>query len=112
MEEDGPLGSEIGEGKPMTLDDLLKDGRKRIREIAEKHGAYNVWVFGSFARGEASADSDVDLLVETGSRTSAWFPAGLILDLQELLGRPVDVVTRTGLNPDLRESVLNEALPL
>lgn len=96
----------------MTLDDLLKDRRKRIREIAEKHGAYNVRVFGSFARGEASPDSDVDLLVETGSRTSAWFPGGLILDLQELLGRPVDVVTTTGLNPDLRESVLREALPI
>ena len=61
--------------------------------IAARHGAYNVRVFGSTVRGEAGPESDVDLLVDVGPTHSRWFPAGLILDLEELLGRGVDVVT-------------------
>ena len=56
--------------------------------------------------------SDIDLLVSPGPETSSWFPAGLILDLESLLGRRVDVVTEKGLNPHLREQVLREAVPL
>jgi predicted nucleotidyltransferase len=57
-------------------------------------------------------DSDIDFLVEVAGSTSAWFPGGLILDLQELLGRRVEVVTEKWLNPDLRDHVLNEAVEL
>jgi predicted nucleotidyltransferase len=86
--------------------------RDEILRIAAKHGARDVRIFGSVARGDADEDSDVDLLVEVGPTTSSWFPAGLILDLEELLGRPVEVVTERGLSPYLRDHVLREAIRL
>jgi predicted nucleotidyltransferase len=86
--------------------------RDEILSIAAKHGARNIRIFGSVARGDANLESDVDLLVEVGPTTSSWFPAGLILDLEELLGRPVEVVTERGLSPYLRDRVLREAIPL
>jgi predicted nucleotidyltransferase len=86
--------------------------RDEILRIAAAHGVRNIRIFGSVARGDANAESDIDLLVEVGPTTSSWFPAGLILDLEELLGRPVEVVTERGLSPYLRERVLGEAMPL
>ena len=74
--------------------------------IAARHGAYNVRVFGSTVRGEAGPESDVDLLVDVGPTHSRWFPAGLILDLEELLGRGVDVVTEDALHWYIRDRVL------
>jgi predicted nucleotidyltransferase len=96
----------------MKIDQLLQEKREEIRRIAAMHGAMNVRVFGSVARGEARKDSDLDLLVDTGPETSSWFPAGLVLDLEEILGRKVEVVTEKGLNPYLRERILQEAFPL
>ena len=96
----------------MKIDQLLEEKREEIRRIAAKHGAMNVRVFGSVSRGEARQDSDLDLLVDTGRETSSWFPAGLVLDLEEILGCKVEVVTQNGLNPYLKERVLQEALPL
>jgi uncharacterized protein len=96
----------------MKIDQLLEEKRQEIRRIAAKHGAMNVRVFGSVVRGEARQDSDLDLLVDTGPETSSWFPAGLVLDLEEFLGCKVEVVTEKGLNPYLKERVLQEALPL
>lgn len=96
----------------MKLDELIRDKREEIRRIAEKHGARNVRIFGSVARGEAREASDIDLLVDVGPNTSSWFPAGLILELQDLLGRRVDVVTTRALNSDLRDRVLREAVPV
>jgi len=61
---------------------------------------------------EDRLDSDVDLLVDVGSTTSSWFPAGLILDLEQILGRPIEIVTERGLNPLIKERVLREAVPL
>jgi uncharacterized protein len=98
--------------RPVTIEQLLREKRDDIQRIAAKHGAYNVRVFGSVARGEARPESDVDLLIDVGQTTSSWFPAGLILDLEELLGRRVQVVTEKALNPDLRDHVLREAVPL
>ena len=91
---------------------LIHLKRGEIERIAAKHGARNVRVFGSVARGDARADSDVDFLIDAGPVTSSWFPAGLVLDLQELLGRRVEVVTEQGLDPLLRDRVLREALPI
>lgn len=96
----------------MTTFDKIKAQRADVLEIARAHGAKHVRVFGSVLRGEERADSDIDLLVNTADKTSDWFPAGLILDLEELFGRPVDVVTERGLNPFLREEVLREARAL
>ena len=96
----------------MKIDQLLAEKREEIRRNAAMHGATNVRVFGSVARGEARQDSDLDLLVDTGTETSSWFPAGLVLDLEGILGCKVEVVTEKGLNPYLKERVLQEVLPL
>ena len=96
----------------MSIEQLLEGKREEIRRIAEKHGAKNVRILGSMSRGDARPDSDVDLLVDTGPETSSWFPAGLVLDLEEALGRRVEVVTEKGLDPLLKDRVLREAIPL
>jgi len=92
--------------------EIVHEKRDEILRIAAKHGVSNIRLFGSVVRGEEGSDSDVDFLVETGAATTPWFPAGLIVDLEDLLGRPVEVVTNRGLNPDLREHVLAEAVPV
>jgi predicted nucleotidyltransferase len=96
----------------MTLKQLVEEKRDDILHIAAKHGARSVRLFGSAARGDDRPDSDVDFLVEVGEMTSSWFPAGLILDLEQVLGRHVEIVTDKGLNPHLRDRVLREAVPL
>lgn len=96
----------------MGIEDLLKDGREDILRIAAQHGAHNVRVFGSVARGEARPDSDVDLLVEMEAGRSLLDLGGLLMDLQTLLGREVDVVTDKGLRDRIRARVLREARPL
>lgn len=96
----------------MTIRNVLTQHRDTITAIASRHGVTRVRVFGSAARDEDTPESDIDLLVETGGETSAWFPAGLILDLERLLGRQVEVVTERALRPELRERVLQEARPL
>jgi len=96
----------------MGIDEVIRANQDVIRRIVEQHGARNVRVFGSVARGEAGPESDIDLLVEAGPSTSAWFPGGLVADLEDLLGRRVDIVTERGLVPELRERVLREAIPV
>ncbi len=96
----------------MTVKQILREKRDEIQRIAIRHGAHNVRAFGSVARGEETATSDIDLLVNTHHETSSWFPAGLILDLEELLGRHVEIVTPTGLNSFIRDRVMGEAIPL
>jgi predicted nucleotidyltransferase len=96
----------------MTPFELVQHRREEIRRIAAKHVAYNVRVFGSVVRGEAKSESDVDFLIEKGPATSSWFPAGLILELEELLGRRVEIVTEKALLPYLRDRVLREAVAL
>lgn len=90
----------------------LPQYRDEILRIAARHGARNVRVFGSFARGDARPDSDLDLLIDAGPQTSPWFPGGLVADLEELLGRRVDVVEPAGLHHLLRDRVLAEAVAL
>lgn len=91
---------------------LLKRRRKAILELAARHGARNVRVFGSVVRGESRPDSDVDFLVDMAPEHSAWFPAGLMADLQDLLGVEVDVLTEQALHWYIRDKVLAEAIPL
>ena len=92
--------------------ELVRAKRDEIQRIAAQHGARNIRVFGSVARGSARSSSDVDFLVDVEPVTSSWFPAGLVLDLESLLGRRVDVVTERGLNPLIRDEVLQEAVPV
>lgn len=96
----------------MGTDELLKAKRGEILRIAAKHGAYNVRVFGSVARGEAGPESDVDLLVEMEEGRSLFDLVGLWQELEDLLGRKVDVVEPEGLHWYIRARVLNEAVPL
>ena len=96
----------------MGIDELLKEKRQDILRIANKYGAYNVRIFGSVARGEAGPNSDVDFLVELEPNRSLFDLGGLLMDLQELLGREVDVVTEKGLHWYIRDRVIQEAQPL
>ena len=96
----------------MNIEQFLHEKRDDIHAIAAKHGAYNIRIFGSVVRGEAGPDSDIDFLVDAGPATSSWFPAGLILDLEKILGHRVEVVTEKALNPYIREYVLREVKTL
>jgi predicted nucleotidyltransferase len=95
----------------MSTEELLHAKRKEILALAERYGAYNVRVFGSVARGEAGPTSDVDLLVDLRPDVGLEYIA-LWQDLQDLLGRDVDLVTEQALPPYLRPRVLKEAVPL
>jgi predicted nucleotidyltransferase len=96
----------------MDIEQLIRGKKDLINKIAAKHGVKNVRIFGSAARGEALPESDIDLLVDVAGPTSSWFPAGLVIDLEELLGRQVEVVTEKALNPYIRDYVLSEARAL
>lgn len=96
----------------MPLDELLKAKREDILRTAAEYGAYNVRVFGSVARGEADSESDIDLLVNMEPGRSLLDLGGLLMDLQDLLGCNVDVVTEDGLRDRIRERVLREAIAL
>ena len=98
-------------GGTITLADLRKH-RAEILDLAERHGARHVRVFGSVARGSAGPESDVDLLVEIASDRSLLDQIALIQDLSELLDRRVHVISDRGLNPRVRQRVLEEAVPL
>lgn len=92
--------------------DLLRSKRGSILAIAAKHGANNVRVFGSVARGDATAESDIDFLVDLEPNRSLLDIAGLWIDLESLLGQKVDVVTTKGLKSAIRDDVLQEAISL
>ncbi len=96
----------------MSPNDLLQEKREDILRIATRRGASNIRVFGSVARGEADSKSDIDLLVDLEPGRSLFDLGGLLMDLQDLLGHKVDVVTERGLRERIRERVLKEAIPL
>ncbi|NDJ76832.1 MAG: nucleotidyltransferase family protein [Chloroflexi bacterium] len=93
-----------------TLNDL-RARREEILRLVDEHGASNVRVFGSVLHGDAGPDSDIDLLVD-GLENTAWGGGGLLMDLQELLGRRVDLVSPGDLHWLIRDQVLSEAEPL
>jgi len=96
----------------MAVQDELRVKKEAILRIAASHGARDVRLFGSVARGDARPDSDIDLLVSTGPVTSPWFPAGMKEELERLLGRNVDVMTEAALHWSIRDRVRREAIPL
>ncbi len=93
----------------MRIEKLLQQKRMEILMLASEHGASNVRVFGSVARGEADAASDVDFLVDMEAGRSLLDLGGLLMDLRDLLGCEVDVVTASGLRARIRQRVLDEA---
>lgn len=97
----------------MQLKDLLQEKRKDIIEIASKHGAFNLRIFGSVARGEETPNSDIDFLIDYNlDKISPWFPGGLLADLEDLLGCKVDIVTEKGLHDFIKQRILKDAIPL
>jgi predicted nucleotidyltransferase len=96
----------------MGIDDVITTKRAAILDLATKHGARRIRVFGSVARGDARPDSDLDLLVAMDDGRSLLDLIGLGQDLEELLGRKVDVVSESGLSVHVRDRVLAEAVTL
>jgi predicted nucleotidyltransferase len=96
----------------MNAETLLQSKRKDILRIAARHGAYNVRIFGSVARGEARPDSDIDFLVNLEENRSLLDLARMLRELQTLLDCKVDVVTEAGLRPRIRPQVLKDARSL
>ena len=96
----------------MTTQELLKEKREDILRVAATHGASNVRIFGSVARGDDTPESDIDFLVDLERGRSLLDHAALLNDLETLLKRSIDVMTVPGLRDRIRESVLREAAPL
>lgn len=95
----------------MLVQDSLREKREEVLRLAARYGAYNVRVFGSVARQEANAGSDIDLLVDLKPECGLEYVA-LWQELQDLLGREVDLVTEASLHWYIRDQVLKEAVPL
>ena len=95
-----------------TVEQLLHDRRTDILQLATRHGARRVRIFGSIIRGTATEGSDIDLLVAFEPDRSLLDLIGFKQDLQELLGREIDVVSEGGLSPYLKDRILREAQPL
>lgn len=91
---------------------LIASKRAEILRVAKAHGARDIRVFGSVARQESDDRSDIDFLVDMERDRSMLDLGGLLMELRELLGGEVDVVTENGLNPRIRDRVLKEAVPL
>jgi len=96
----------------MNIEDLLKVKREEILKIAAKHGARNIRIFGSVARGEADSESDLDILVEFLPGSTLLSQSAMIRELESLLGIKVDVVSDQGLRERIRDRVLREAVAL
>jgi predicted nucleotidyltransferase len=92
--------------------DTPRAHRRAVLELATRHGARNVRVFGSMARGDDRPDSDVDLLVDIEPGRTLLDVIGLEQDLEDLLGRHVQVLTNDGLSPYLQTRILAEAAAL
>ena len=96
----------------MDIYDLVREKREDTLRVAAEHGAHNVRIFGSVARGEADSESDLDLLVDMEPGQSLLDLGGLLMDLRELLGCKVDVVMVKGLQKRIRDRVLRDAVSL
>ena len=96
----------------MGITEVIGDKREQVLAAARKHGATSIEIFGSVARGDADSSSDVDFLVELEPGRSLFDMGGLLMDLQNLLGRKVDVVTKKSIHWYIREKVLMEAKPV
>ncbi len=96
----------------MGTAEIIQDKKEQILALAARYGASNLRVFGSVANGTADENSDVDILVDLEKGRSLFDLGGLLMDLQQLLNRKVDVVTENGLHWYIKERVLREAKPI
>jgi uncharacterized protein len=96
----------------MGIDDLLKERREDILRLAAKYGAANVRIFGSVAKGQGGPESDVDFLIDMEPGRTLFDLGGLLYELRELLGVPVDVVPEDSLRESVRANAIREAVPL
>jgi hypothetical protein len=96
----------------MGIEEIIREKRNEILRIASRHGATNIRVFGSVARGDAGPESDVDFLVKLEPGVTLLKTAALVRELETLLGRQVDVVSERGLRQRVKENLLQEAQPL
>jgi len=96
----------------LTVGNTIRAQREAILRIAARHGATDVRLIGSVARGEARPDSDVDLLVTWSEGTSLLNHAALMLELERLLGRKVDIASDGWVKPSIRNSVYRDAIAL
>ncbi|MEN6386523.1 MAG: nucleotidyltransferase family protein [Phycisphaerales bacterium] len=94
------------------LTETIKANRYKILEVAARYGAKNIRVFGSAARGDFDEYSDLDFLVDMEEGRSLFDMGGLLMELQELLGCNVDVVTPQGLRPRIKDKILKEAMAI
>ncbi len=92
--------------------EILKDKRKEIMRLADRYGVERMRIFGSMARGEATSASDIDFLVVFKRGKTLLDLIGFRQDLEDLLGRKVDVVSEAGVSPYLRSRIFDEAIPL
>ena len=96
----------------MGIPEIIQDKKEQVLALATRHGASNVRIFGSVANGTAKTDSDIDFLVDLEPGRSLFDLGGLLMDLQQLFDRKVDVVTENGLHWYIKERILNEAKPI
>jgi predicted nucleotidyltransferase len=96
----------------MGIPEIIQDRKEQILVLAAKYGASNVRIFGSVANGTADDNSDIDFLVDLEKGRSLFDLGGLLMDLQELFNRKVDVVTENGLHWYIKKRILNEAKPI
>ncbi len=96
----------------MSSNPLEQQERNIVLNIAAKHGAFNVRLFGSRARGDFKSGSDLDLLVDFEPQRSLLDQIALQQELEDALGRKVDVVTSTALHRTIQDEVLREAVPV
>ncbi len=90
----------------------LAERREEILAVARRYGAHDIRIFGSVARGDQNEGSDLDLIVRFDPDRSLFDHGGLLMDLEELLGVKVDIVSEGGMRPRFRDYVMNEVVPL
>ncbi len=96
----------------MPLDKLITRNREAIIKIAQRNNAVNIRVFGSMVRGDAESDSDVDLLADLDINTSLLDRIAITQEIEDLLGRKIDLVTPDKLHRVIKDRVMKESIPL
>jgi predicted nucleotidyltransferase len=106
------ISSATRNGVKIIVDKLIETYRDQILQLARQRGVNRIKIFGSMARGESTTASDVDFLVEMRDGSSAFALGGLLCDLEDLLGRHVDMTTSNSLHPAIRDKILRESIEL